>query len=354
MNEEATAPGQPRMPPPTRVPKRAAHPEMHVEQVELDKIDAGLNVRSEIDRADVEALAATIRDVGLLQPITLIRQQGGRFLLHIGFRRWTAYSLLAKDDPEFNRISAIVLDAEPPANDQGLRQLIENVARVDLSPLDIAGGVAKYVEGTDEAPTTKEERSARILKLAATFKWSTRTVKKHLAFWHSPAWFRELGRAVKAERKKLDDAGNPVLDAKTNKPVMETKRWPPLQTSFLEKLLALLNDAEEVDKEALDKDGSTKPRARTVVERVAVACAEQQWSVQRLDKEIEAARAALRGSAEPRQQRESQTAYTATESRLVLDLRAKDSITASDRQVISAQATKLLQQLGFSTVIISP
>jgi ParB/RepB/Spo0J family partition protein len=327
---------------------------MHVEAVDLDKIDAGPNVRTEIDRTEVEALAATIRDVGLIQPITLIRQQSGRFLLHIGFRRWTAYSLLAKEDPAYSRIPAVILDAEPPPDDQGLRQLIENVARVDLSPLDIAGGVAKYVEGADDAPTTKEERAARIAKLAATFRWSTRTVKKHLAFWHSPAWFRELGRAVKAERRKLDDAGNVVIDAKTNKPVMETKRWPPLQTSFLEKLLALLNDAEEADKEALDKDGSTKPRARSVVERVAVACAEQQWSVQRLDKEIEVARAGLRGAAEPRPQREAQTAYTATESRLVLDLRTKDAITAADRQVIAAHATKLLRELGFSSVVIAP
>lgn len=351
MTDEVTVPGHPRLP--LNVQPRAKFIARASEAVELEKIDLGENVRKEIERGAVETLAATIKDVGLIQPVTLIRLSSGRYKLHVGFRRFTAFQLLAATDDHFKRIPAIVLEREPETRDAGLQQLIENVARVDLSPLDVAGGIAAYVEEDEDGePVSKAERAARIERIAATFNWSARTVKKHLQLWHAPGWFRELGRAVKAERKKLDDAGNAIIDPKTNKPVVEVKRWPALQTTFLEKLLAFLNDAEQADSAAMNKDGSARPRARSIVERVAVSCAEQQWSVQRLDREIEVARAGLHGVERQASSKTGKSPYEASETRLVLDLKIKDSLTVRDREIIAAQATALLTALGYRSVVI--
>lgn len=387
MNDEATTPGAQRMPrstPPTMpAPTSTPSPTLTSTSpspsppppttttlttsskkgpgrplsVPLSRIDRGSNVRTDIDPTELKALAATIREHGLIQPVTL-RAKGDRYELLVGFRRFAAHELLAETHPQFASIDALVVAVDDDVLAAGLdvKQLIENVARENLSPLDTASAIAKYVEGTDEAPVADAERKLRIEGIASVFGWSSRTVKKHLAFHHAPAWFRELGRQVKIPKRREGPDGAPVLDEKSGKPVIDVLKRPPLSSSFIEKLLALLNEATEFDKRAQEKDGSTKPKARAVVERVAFACAEQEWSIQRLEREIAAAKAKLHGetASTSTTTETAPKAYTATEARLVLDVKHRDALTAQDRAIIAAQAQALLTALGFSSVVIRP
>ncbi len=365
MTDEATLPGAQRMPLPVAAPppspSLASSPAKtkgpgRPMSVPLNRIDRGPNVRTDIDPTELKALAATIREHGLIQPVTL-RAKGDRYELLVGFRRYAAHELLAETHPQFASIDALIVSLDDDAIAAGLdvKQLIENVARENLSPLDTASAIAKYVEGTEEAPVPDAERKVRIEGIASIFGWSSRTVKKHLAFHHAPSWFRELGRQVKIPKRREGPDGKPVLDEKSGKPVMDILKRPPLSSSFIEKLLALLNEAADVDKRAQEKDGSVKPKARAIVERIAFACAEQEWSIQRLEREIAAAKAKMNGETAVGEPAQNQAKpYTATEARLVLDVKHKDALTAQDRAIIAAQAQALLTSLGFSSVVIRP
>lgn len=98
-------------------------------------------------------LAASIRAVGLLQPVVVRRALDG-FELIAGERRWRASRLAGLE-----RIPAIVRDTD---DDHLLRDaLIENVQRVDLNPLEEA---AAYRQLVDDFGATHEEIAARVGK----------------------------------------------------------------------------------------------------------------------------------------------------------------------------------------------
>lgn len=98
--------------------------------------------RQEFDPSRVRELADSMATYGLLQPITVREARPhGRFTLVTGERRWRAAKLL-----EWDTMPAIVLDDELETLDIRILQLLENVARVDLSPLEEARAYGALVE----------------------------------------------------------------------------------------------------------------------------------------------------------------------------------------------------------------
>lgn len=87
------------------------------------------------DDVTLEALAESIRQDGVLQPVEVSAQENGRFLLHHGERRWRAAKLAG-----LTTIPAII--APPPATDveRLVRGMVENMLREDLPPIDEARG----------------------------------------------------------------------------------------------------------------------------------------------------------------------------------------------------------------------
>jgi ParB family chromosome partitioning protein len=81
-------------------------------------------------------LAASIRSVGLIQPIAVRPSFAGTYTIVAGERRYRAYQWLAKTDPQFKTIPAIVQDRNDA--DSALAALIENVVREDLNPIERA------------------------------------------------------------------------------------------------------------------------------------------------------------------------------------------------------------------------
>lgn len=112
--------------------------------------------RREFDLAELEELAASIRSVGLLQPV-VVRRDGDGYELIVGERRVRAARIAGLD-----RIPAVVRDA---GDGEMLRAaLIENLQRADLNPLDEA---AAYRQLLDELGVTHEELSTTVGKSRA-------------------------------------------------------------------------------------------------------------------------------------------------------------------------------------------
>lgn len=85
---------------------------------------------------DLRELAASIRSVGLIQPIAVRPSFAGTYTIVAGERRYRAYQWLAAEDPQFQQIAAIVQDRSDA--DSALAALIENVVREDLNPIERA------------------------------------------------------------------------------------------------------------------------------------------------------------------------------------------------------------------------
>jgi ParB family chromosome partitioning protein len=108
--------------------------------------------RTVFDEDALEELKASIREVGVLQPVVVRETMPGRYELIMGERRWRASQAIERDT-----IPAIIRDT---ADDQLLRDaLLENIHRSDLNPLEEA---AAYQQLLAEFGVTHEELAQRI------------------------------------------------------------------------------------------------------------------------------------------------------------------------------------------------
>ncbi|HEX2089644.1 MAG TPA: ParB/RepB/Spo0J family partition protein [Actinomycetota bacterium] len=107
--------------------------------------------RSEFPEETLAALARSIREVGVLQPI-VVRRRDGSYELVAGERRVRAARLAG-----LATIPAIIREGD---DTESLRTaLIENIHREDLSPLEMA---AAFQELLDELDVTQEEVAERL------------------------------------------------------------------------------------------------------------------------------------------------------------------------------------------------
>lgn len=108
-----------------------------VKEIPLDKIVVGSNVRR--SEKNLDELADSISQKGLLQPIVVTAIQGNQFQIVFGHRRFQAFKILREARKgEFLKIKAIIRDKEDfdPEQIQEI-QLIENIQREDLTPVEL-------------------------------------------------------------------------------------------------------------------------------------------------------------------------------------------------------------------------
>ena len=104
---------------------------LEVRMLRLDEIRPNpFQPRESFPKEDIQQLAHTIKDVGLLQPIT-VRKKGKTYQIVSGERRWRACQLAG-----LKEIPAIIKDVSD--SQLMLESLIENVQRVDLEPIEKA------------------------------------------------------------------------------------------------------------------------------------------------------------------------------------------------------------------------
>jgi ParB family chromosome partitioning protein len=104
---------------------------LSIKDIPIGEISVKANVRTEYE--GIDELTASIRQYGLLQPITVYKD-GDAYRVKTGHRRFFAFKALYDESPDhFHSIRCIVSDAE----NIPVIQLIENVQRLDLSQLDL-------------------------------------------------------------------------------------------------------------------------------------------------------------------------------------------------------------------------
>ncbi len=139
-----------------------------IAEIDISKIETNpFQPRKEFDQEALQELANSIKELGIIQPITVKKINDEKFQLISGERRFRASKIAG-----LKKIIAFVRDA----NDQGLLEmaLVENIQREDLNSIEIA---VTYQRLMDECQLTQEKLSDRIGKKRATIANYLRLLK---------------------------------------------------------------------------------------------------------------------------------------------------------------------------------
>ena len=127
--------------------------------LELDAIEVNpFQPRTHFDEEALRELANSIKELGVIQPITVRKLEGNKFQLVSGERRFRASKLIGnKTVPAYIRL----------ANDQEMLEmaLVENIQRKNLDPIEVA---LSYQRLIDEIQLTQENLSIRVGKKRST------------------------------------------------------------------------------------------------------------------------------------------------------------------------------------------
>lgn len=126
-----------------------------INEIPLSQIEANPNQpRREFDAIALEELAASIREIGIIQPITLRQIADERYQIIAGERRWRASQIAG--------LSAIPAYIRTIKDENVMEMaLIENIQREDLNAIEIA---LAYEHLLDAEGMTQEKVSERVGK----------------------------------------------------------------------------------------------------------------------------------------------------------------------------------------------
>ena len=131
----------------------------NIVEIDLDSIEVNpYQPRTYFNEEALRELASSIKELGVIQPITVRKQKDGKFQLVSGERRFRASKLVGLDTiPAYIRL----------ANDQEMLEmaLVENIQRQDLDPIEVA---LSYQRLIDEIKLTQEQLSTRVGKNRTT------------------------------------------------------------------------------------------------------------------------------------------------------------------------------------------
>ncbi len=139
-----------------------------INEVAIGKIKANPNQpRREFDATALDELAASIREIGIIQPITLRLMEDGTYQIIAGERRWRASQMAG-----LTTIPAYVRTAD----DEKMMQmaLVENIQREDLNAIEIALAYQNLIEQYD---LTQDKLSEKVGKNRATIANFLRLLK---------------------------------------------------------------------------------------------------------------------------------------------------------------------------------
>ena len=136
--------------------------------LELDAIEINpFQPRSHFNEEALQELASSIKELGVIQPVTVRKSDNDKFQLVSGERRFRASKLIGnKTIPAYIRI----------ANDQEMLEmaLVENIQGADLDPIEVA---LSYQRMIDEIKLTQEQMSERVGKKRSTITNYLRLLK---------------------------------------------------------------------------------------------------------------------------------------------------------------------------------
>lgn len=140
----------------------------NIVELDLNSIEVNpFQPRTSFNEESLRELASSIRELGVIQPITVRKLSFNKYQLVSGERRFRASKLIGLETiPSYIRI----------ANDQESLEmaLVENIQRQDLDPIEIALSYQRLIE---EVNVTQEELSDRVGKQRSTIANYLRLLK---------------------------------------------------------------------------------------------------------------------------------------------------------------------------------
>jgi len=137
-------------------------------ELEIDAIAINpFQPRSNFNEETLRELASSIRELGVIQPITVRKLEFNKFQLISGERRLRASKMAG-----INVIPAYVRIADD--NDSLMMALVENIQRHDLDPIEIALSYQRLIE---EIQLTQEQMSDKVGKNRSTIANYLRLLK---------------------------------------------------------------------------------------------------------------------------------------------------------------------------------
>ncbi|MGJ8549168.1 ParB/RepB/Spo0J family partition protein [Winogradskyella wichelsiae] len=140
----------------------------NIVELDLESIEVNpFQPRTNFNEDSLKELASSIRELGVIQPITVRKLAFNKYQLVSGERRFRASKLIGLEAiPAYIRI----------ANDQESLEmaLVENIQRQDLDPIEIA---LSYQRLIDEIQLTQEQMSERVGKKRSTIANYLRLLK---------------------------------------------------------------------------------------------------------------------------------------------------------------------------------
>lgn len=110
--------------------------------------------RQDFDEEELQALADSIMEHGIIQPLTVRELKSGYYQIIAGERRWRAARLA-----DLNEVPAVIIEADDKKAME--LALIENLQRQDLNPVEEALGYRSLME---DHGLTQEEAAKRVGK----------------------------------------------------------------------------------------------------------------------------------------------------------------------------------------------
>ena len=143
----------------TANPVQHSKPMAEMAEVDIKSIIPNpLQPRREFDDEALSELAESIKQLGVIQPITLKRMEDGRYMIISGERRWRASQMAGLET-----LPAYIREVD----DENLHAmaLVENIQREDLNAIEIALGMQRLIE---ECGLTQEAMAEKVGKKRST------------------------------------------------------------------------------------------------------------------------------------------------------------------------------------------
>lgn len=200
-----------------------------INEVPIDQIEANPDQpRREFDSVALEELANSIKQLGLVQPITVRQLDEHKFQIIAGERRWRASQLAS-----LTAIPAYIRTIK----DENVMELalVENIQREDLNAIEIA---LAYEHLQEKSGLTQEKVAARVGK-------SRVAVTNYLRLLKLPA------QVQMALQKKEIDMGHARALLSLNSPSQQIKLFHEIQKNAfsvrkVEELCQQLNNGEDI------------------------------------------------------------------------------------------------------------
>jgi ParB family transcriptional regulator, chromosome partitioning protein len=211
-----------------------------VAHVPLELIDSNpFQPRTDFDEESLQELAASIKEQGVIQPVTIRKMEDGKFQLISGERRCKSAVLAG-----LTEIPAYIRSA----NDQEMREMaiVENIQRENLNPIEIAMGYQQLIE---DYKLTQEVLSERLGK-------SRPSISNHLRLLKLPG---EIQIGLRQELISMGHARALVTldNVQTQLDIFHDIIAQGLSVRDVEEIVKNLSEANENEKDPVNKK-STK------------------------------------------------------------------------------------------------